>query len=292
MVEGKLATVKVHFSAITTNAPIYQQRGNKMKNYSTICFKEKICRACGIVATQRECPAIKMLEYNRVKGILEVTIMGNIHVSQKKTEKPVMPSFCNNYRSTQIWHQNNFRSIVSKKVDSADITGAQEVTKKLSDRSRIRQLRAEILEPSQNVEPHSFEAVAIFKQACDKVDQFYIFEISDERINNDSDFCFKTSKMTCELGLLMDQDNTVHNALMDENAYFNGAHNRSRDFISLALWLYHRSIRKLLKLACMECRKESTKTIAMFFKIWKNTLMVSSGKSTPYLFNPKKHHGR
>ena len=62
----------------------------------------------------------------------------------------------------------------------------------------------------------------------------------------------------------MDQENTLHNVLMDEDAYFDGAHNRCRDFISLALWVYHTSMRKLLKLACMECRTESSKTVGIF----------------------------
>ena len=59
---------------------------------------------------------------------------------------------------------------IKEKVDSGDLQGAKEVTKKLADRSRVRQLRAELLEPAQNVEAHSFEAVAIFKKACDKSD--------------------------------------------------------------------------------------------------------------------------
>ena len=106
-------------------------------------------------------------------------------------------------------------------------------------------------------------------------------------MNTDPDFCFKTSRLACELGLLMDQENTLHNVLMDEDAYFDGAHNRCRDFISLALWVYHTSMRKLLKLACMECRTESSKTVGMFFRIWNKALMVASGKSTPNMFNPR-----
>ena len=137
------------------------------------------------------------------------------------------------------------------------------------------------------MEPNSFEAVAIFKQACDKVDPFFIFEINDSRMNTDPDFCFKTSRLACELGLLMDQENTLHNVLMDEDAYFDGAHNRCRDFISLALWVYHTSMRKLLKLACMKCRTESSKTVGMFFRISNKALMIASGKSTPYMFNPR-----
>ena len=117
------------------------------------------------------------------------------------------------------------------------------------------------------MEPHLFGAVAIFKQTCNKVDPFYIFDINDSRMNNDPDFCFNTSRLACELGLLMDQENTLHNAPMDEDAYFDGAHNKCRDFISLALWVYHTSMRKLLKFACMECRTESAKAVGMFLRI-------------------------
>ena len=210
------------------------------------------------------------------------TIWESILVHQKKTGRQMMISYLNKFKSFPICLPNSYKYIASNKKLSLLISeGAKEVTQKLADRTRIRQLRAELLEPSQNVEPNSFEAVAIFKQACDKVDRFFIFEINDSRMNTDPDFCYKTSRLACELGLLMDQENTLHNVLMDEDAYFDGPHNRCRDFISLALWVYHTSMRKLLKLACMECRTESSKTVGMFFRIWNKALMVASGKVPP-----------
>ena len=232
--------------------------------------------------------SMKMIQINQLEGVLNVYHLGE-HTCTPKGDRKANDDFI----LEQIQKFPNLPPkhlqvhCIKQKVESADIRGAKEVTQKLADSTRIRQLRAELSEPSQNVEPNSFEAVAIFKQACDKVDPFFIFEINDSRMNTDPYFCFKTSRLACELGLLMDQENTLHNALMDEDAYFDGAHNRCRDFISLALWVYHTSMRKLLKLACMECRTESSKTVGMFFRIWNKALMVASGKSTPYIFNPR-----
>ena len=86
-----------------------------------------------------------------------------------------------------------------------------------------------MLSPDQNTDHHSMEAVAIFKEACDKSDPFHIFKINDSRMNTLPDFVFKTS---AELGLLMDQANEVKKILQQEDCYFDGAHSRCRGFIS------------------------------------------------------------
>ena len=63
------------------------------------------------------------------------------------------------------------------------------------------------------------EAVAIFKEACDKSDPFHIFKMNDSRMNTLPDFVFKTSRLSAELGLLMvmDQGNEVKNVLQQED---------------------------------------------------------------------------
>ena len=113
-----------------------------------------------------------------------------------------------------------------------------------------------MLSPDQNTDHHSMEAVAIFKEACDKSDPYHIFKMNDSRMNTLPDFVFKTSRLAVELGLLMDQENEEKNVLQQEDCYFDGAHSRCRGFVSLALWLFHTSMRRLLKLACMEVRSE------------------------------------
>ena len=95
---------------------------------------------------------------------------------------------------------------VKEKVSQGDIKGAQDIGRKLADRNRVRQLRSEMLSPDQNTDHHSMEAVAIFKEACDKSDPYHIFKMNDLRMNTLPDFVFKTSRLAAELGLLMDQE--------------------------------------------------------------------------------------
>ena len=65
-----------------------------------------------------------------------------------------------------------------------------------------------MLSVEDNVETNSIEAVAIFKEACDKVDPFHIFEMNDSRMNDSIDFVFKTTRLAAEVGLLCDEDNS------------------------------------------------------------------------------------
>ena len=144
-----------------------------------------------------------------------------------------------------------------------------------------------MLSPDQNTDHHSMEAVAIFKEACDKSDPYHIFKMNDSRINTLPDFVFKASRLAAELGLLMDQENEEKNVLQQEDCYFDGAHSRCRGFVSLALWLFHTSMRRLLKLACMEVRSEGSEQIALFFKLWNEVLRMAGKKTSTYLFNPR-----
>ena len=111
--------------------------------------------------------------------------------------------------------------------------------------------------------------------------------MNNSQMNNNPDFIFKTSRIACELGLMMDQNNTEEN--MQEDAYCDGAHTRCRYFISLALWLFYTSMRKLWKLDCMEYRTESTQT--SFFKLWNKTLMLA-GEKRHHCLQFQEHNGR
>ena len=104
--------------------------------------------------------------------------------------------------------------------------------------------------------------------------------MNDSRMNTIPDFVFKTSRLSAELGLLMDQENEVKNVLQQEDCYFDGAHSRCRGFISLGLWLFHTSMCRLLKLACMEVRSESSEHIGLFFKLWNEVLRMAGNKTS------------
>ena len=50
----------------------------------------------------------------------------------------------------------------------------------------------------QNTNVQSLAAVAMFKEACDKVDKFHIFKMNDGQMNTQTDFVFKTSRLSVE----------------------------------------------------------------------------------------------
>ena len=91
---------------------------------------------------------------------------------------------------------------------------------------------------------NSFDAVAIIKRGVDKLDPNYIYRLNNGAMNNSSDYVFMTSTKMAQLALKMDIDGET-NVLQEENAYFDGTFNRVHGFVSLALWMFHPTLRKV-----------------------------------------------
>ena len=67
---------------------------------------------------------------------------------------------------------------------------------------------------------------------------------------------------------------------------FDGAYSRWREFVSLGLWVFHPSMRGLLRLASMEVRSEKTADIGLFWEQFNEMLAKITNKDN-YKFNPK-----
>ena len=128
----------------------------------------------GVCCTE-ECHARKLIEFNQLRGICDVYHYGE-HTCLPKEDKRGNDDYINE----QIKKYPNLApkalqvQCVKEKLSQGDIKGAQEIGRKLADRKRVKQLRSEMLSPDQNTDHHSMEAVAIFKEACDKSDPFHI----------------------------------------------------------------------------------------------------------------------
>ena len=75
------------------------------------------------------------------------------------------------------------------------------------------------------------------------------------------------------------------NILQVENAYFDATHVHVHGFKSLGLWLYHLTMRKIIRLASMDIRTENSKDIALFSTLFNEILQKVTGKPE-YKFNP------
>ena len=239
--------------------------GKKNEYKFEYMFKRHVCSSCGVFAEQMACGARKLVEFSHNTGYANVYHLGQHTCLPKVNTKEHDDYICAQIKKYPYLTPKNLQvQCVKEKINEGDIQGARNVSRKLSNRSRIRQIRSQVLEVDQNTNVQSLAAVAMFKEACDKVDKFHIFKMNDGQMNTQADFVFKTSRLSAELGLMMDQNYTPRNSLQLEDAYFDGAHSRCLGFISVGLWLFHRSMRRILKMAAMEVRSESQENISYF----------------------------
>ena len=262
--------------------------GKKNEYKFEYMFKRRVCSSCGVFAEQMACGARKLVEFSHNTGYANVYHLGQHTCLPKVNTKEHDDYICAQIKKYPNLTPKNLQvQCVKEKINEGDIQGARNVSRKLSNRSRIRQIRSQVLEVDQNTNVQSLAAVAMFKEACDKVDKFHIFKMNDGRMNTQTDFVFKTSRLSAELGLMMDENYTPRNSLQLEDAYFDGAHSRCLGFISLGLWLFHRSMCRILKLAAMEVRSESQENISYFWKLWNEVLQIVGDKDANYKFNPR-----
>ena len=99
-------------------------------------------------------------------------------------------------------------------------------------------------------------------------------------------YVFKSSKKMGQLAINMDQSNEFKNVLMEEPAYFDGMHRRCEGWKTLTLWVYHPNPKRLYRLATMEVKGETSKSVAKFWEVFNSMLSEITGKEN-YKFNPK-----
>ena len=82
----------------------------------------------------------------------------------------------------------------------------------------------------------------------------------------------------------MDQEGD--NILKDEYCYFDGKERRLKKFVTLTASLYHPLLRKQVVLASMDCEKEDTENVTLFWNTF-NSLLRKESSDLTYSFNPK-----
>ena len=244
----------------------------------------KTCYSCDTVAQTTGCPARKMTEFHYKSKILTVYHLGN-HVCQKKKDTSRHLAM-----ATKVVNENPGAGPVAGRKRSVkytlDTQGVEAAYKDAEESNTPAFKNAKRnLTIEQNPNQHSFEAVAIYREGLLKKDPFLIYKINQQSFNGDPDYVFKTSTEMAQLALQMDQRQDQHNPLMAEEAYFDGAHKRCAGFKTLGLFVYHPALRKILKLASMEVRKEDTTNIKLFWQLFNEVLTKVNGK--PTYFNPK-----
>ena len=124
---------------------------------------------------------------------------------------------------------------------------------------------------------HDLEAVAHFKKYTDVRDPYYIYKLKYNSCDKFGGqlYVFKTSKLKIKCTLNIDKEG--EHLLKDEFGYFDGKVKRSKGFVSLTASVYHPKLRKRIPFATMECSRESTLTIALFWSTFNDVLKKESG---------------
>jgi hypothetical protein len=131
---------------------------------------------------------------------------------------------------------------------------------------------------------HNFEAVAAYKEYCDKKDPFYIYKINDKRGNPDKpSFVFKSSKLGAKFAQDMVEEGHI---LHEEFCCFDGKVNRCKGLVTVTASVYHPILRKQLVLASMECESESTETVTQFWSLFNEMLRKTTGQAE-FMFSPR-----
>ena len=87
-----------------------------------------------------------------------------------------------------------------------------------------------------------------------------------------------------QLAIDMDQNGPEH-PLQAEDVYLDGCHSRCTGYKTLALFVYHMAMHRILRLAMMEVKSESTQEISLFWKLFNQILSEIKGGNNK--FNPK-----
>jgi hypothetical protein len=245
---------------------------------------EKLCFSCEKKAVRVYCGALKLEEFDQLAGEVLVYHVGE-HVcvprpNNRKSKEVMREAIAAN---AHLGPKQMQREVITRRIKDHDWEGAARLASELQDTRQLRYLKRRSGKHSV-VDRNSISVVGQLKAAMSQQKgwEFYIYEVNDKALNNRENYVFKSSKVAGQLMLECEEGG----ALEGETLYFDGMHKRVRGYTTLTLWVFHPSLRKLLRLATMEVKGENTANIASFFQTVDRMLTDICG--VPHRFKPSQ----
>ena len=248
----------------------------------------RCCYSCGTLVSQVPCGARKLVQFSLGSEIAQVYHIG-IHKCTLKPETSDNASYTKQWvlKYPGMSFKDLKSTVIRYLLDQGDNEGAEQAVYKITNKAYKTNVRQHGIQGlDMEVSPQSIEAVAELKKGSDKVDPLHIYKLNNSAMNGEPDYGMKSSSTMLEIALDMDQDGPP-NVLQNEDAFFDGSHSRCTDFISLALWVNHPSMRRVLRLVSMEVRSESTENLIIFWQLFNEMLIKVGKKNNTYKFNPR-----
>ena len=253
---------------------------------------KKVCEVCDYYAIQKGCGAWKQALFNPATGTATVYHLGThkcmVHkikqVRKDDEECIIRPTPEDNAQKVTIREAKKkgldrmTTLIMQGRVEEAQQEAYCFSNPKYSAQVLTKAKQADVCVEDQNGDDcQSFDAVAIIKWGTDSYDRAYIWKINNGSMNNESDYVFlSSSKLAKQVAIQMDKDGEA-NCLQQEVAFFDGTFNRVFGFVSFALWVFHPTLCRVIRLANMEMRSENTADISVFFMLFNEVLQYASG---------------
>ena len=242
-----------------------------------------VCKGCGLAGGFLECPARRYISYGKRSvtvyhcgehtcPVIKGTGKNAQHIEQLVRDNPnIKPSEIQSACVLSAFRQELDWNEVEKRVEST------------LDRNWIANTKKKF---KKEMEPvgHDFEAVAVFKEYCDKRDKFFIYKLNDRRGNPDlPSFVFKTSETKARMAIHMNRGGD--HFLSEEFCFFDGKRKRCRGFVTLTASVYHPLLRKQITLAIMESESENTVNVTLFWTLF-NEVITKVSKNQVVKFDP------
>ena len=254
------------------------------------------CSSCGYPGDRIYCGAFKVVEFDRDRGTMRCEHQGshkchlkpNVQARRKFLDELPLP--ISSTTKVKKHMQDCFRICLENKevdrafelcdaVSEADVLDKIKKMRKYPNKSLNRQ---DLLDSFSHI---SHIQCSLKKSAHDR---FLIYEWDCDKMKEKGSYVFNTSKVSLEMALKMggkikigEQDSTLN----EEPAFFDGMHRRVKNFVTLTMWVFHPGMRKMQILAVMECPREDTENIELFFRIFNKALCDYLDDDT-YVWDP------
>ena len=248
----------------------------------------KRCKVCNTFAQRKPCSARKLVEFNPREGIVEVYHLGNhsctLKPSGKQQAKQQMESILKDVTAHKKPRDLQRTRIKKALLDDFNVEEAFQQADLWRDTRMIQNvMQANKLEA--NPDRNSWDAVGVLKSKADPHDPYWIYKVNFGLLNNTRSYVMKSSKFCVNMMLDMDKDAGKGNPLEAETVYFDGVENRVDGMVSYALWVYHSTLKGMVRLCNMEMVGQTSADITTFFNLI-NRMLREEKKDPDYKFNP------
>ncbi len=243
------------------------------------------CSTCGVKGTKVHCYAKKIWEFDDCENVVTVYHTGT-HACEAKqpisfNDEGLKRKFTDNIKATPRQAADD---IIVEALYDKDMTwdDVHKVVDSVIEEGKVKYCKQKT-QNEANPFGHSFEAVGELRSRLIEKDPFLLYKINNRNMNGEPSYVFKMSKIQAKLAVAMDCSG--NDFLASEYCYFDGTFKRCPGFVTLGAHVYLELLRKIVKIATMECETESTETMVIFWSLLNEVLEKFTGKQG-YKFNP------